>query len=217
MSSAILAIETSTPLGSVAVWRDGAVCFEQSFSSARSHNSQLFEPLREALTTCGDGLSAIVVGTGPASYTGVRIGIAAAQGIALSRGVPGIGLASVLAVDGQTRGRYRVCGDARRGTFFLAAVDGSTASAEISTMDAEELRRLHGEMSGGTDWLTFDSQAPLALDKVRCTAPSASALARVAGSLSANDLAERAKLLLEPIYLAAPFITMPGKRSGAGE
>ena len=96
MPDAILAIETSTALGGVAVVRDGEVCFEKTFSSERSHNSQLFAPLREALAVAGDTLRAVVVGTGPASYTGVRIGIAAAQGIAVSREVPVIGLPSVL-------------------------------------------------------------------------------------------------------------------------
>ena len=93
----LLAIELSTPHGSVAVVADGEVVFECSFESKRSHNAQLFEPLAEALKVAGSALGGVVVGTGPGSYTGVRIGIAAAQGVGLSRSVPVMGMSSLLA------------------------------------------------------------------------------------------------------------------------
>ena len=119
--SLILAIETSHPRGSVAVVRDGEVLFEQTFTSERSHNAQVFAPLAEALRISSDGLRAIVVGLGPGSYTGARIGIAAAQGIAVSRKVPVIGLSSVLAPETENLLReFVVSGDARRGKSLIA-------------------------------------------------------------------------------------------------
>src|SRR4051812_17122390 len=136
----ILAIETSTPLGSVAVAQGGDVLFEKRFSSDRSHHSQLFGPLREALEACSESLSAIVVGTGPASYTGARIGIAAAQGLSVSRRVPVIGMPSVLAADVPHRS-YHLCGDARRGSYFVATVRDQTQVGDIVLLDAESLTR----------------------------------------------------------------------------
>lgn len=208
MPSAILAIDTSTPLGSVAVVRGGAVDFEMSFSSERSHNSRLFAPLREALAACEGSLRAVVVGTGPASYTGVRIGIAAAQGVAMSRNVPVIGLPSVLAVDlNHHASAYCVCGDARRGSFFLAEVRDDALIGGIRTCDAAGLRSRHA--APDALWFTFDAKAPLGLEGVHSVTPSAARLATIASNLSDDELARRAQHPLEPVYLSAPFVTMP--------
>ena len=216
MPDAILAIETSTALGGVAVVRDGEVCFEKTFSSERSHNSQLFAPLREALAVAGDTLRAVVVGTGPASYTGVRIGIAAAQGIAVSREVPVIGLPSVLAMD--ARGgdaarldHYHVCGDARRGAFFVMSVTRDRLETDLEMLDADGLRRRHGELHTAAPWFTFDARQPLGLEHVICISPSAAVLAIAAAKLTPAQLQELATKPLEPVYLSAPFVTMSRK------
>jgi tRNA threonylcarbamoyl adenosine modification protein YeaZ len=213
MPDCVLAIETSTSRGSVAVVRgDATVVYERSFSSERSHNSQLFEPLREALEKCGDDLRAIVVGTGPASYTGVRIGIAAAQGVAMSRGVPLVGLPSVLApeVDGEVgRERFVVCGDARRGKYFVAEVSDDALVDSVATMDADAFREKR--VASGTDtlWYTYDAKVPLELEGVLCVTPSATRLAGIAAGMTEDEIAALGKLALEPVYLAEAFVTQP--------
>lgn len=231
MTGCILSIETSTPRGGVAVVaRDGAVLYEKRFTSERSHNSQLFGPLGEALEACGNHLACIVVGTGPASYTGVRIGIAAAQGIAMSRSVPVVGLPSVLAPEllGEASA-FVMCGDARRGVYFVAEVRQGALARPLELMDAAGLREKYAataaaeEMPGpaagvsegtrGLPWLTFDGKPPLDLSGVICVSPSASVLGRLAAQLTAADLARLAAAPLEPVYLAAPFITQPKGRA----
>lgn len=187
--------------------RGDEVRFEARFSSERSHNSQLFAPLREALGACGGSLCAVVVGTGPASYTGVRIGIAAAQGIALSRQVPVIGLASMLGVEEAAGIAHFICGDARRGTFFVACVKGDSTDPEITTMDAAGLREHHSRHQHEGPWFTFDAKPPLALGHVRGVSPSAARLARHASKFTGEELSRRATQILEPIYLSAPFVT----------
>ena len=87
-----LAIETSTTQGSVALMRDGECLLERAFASERSHNSQIFAPLQEALELATPDL--IAVGTGPGSYTGARIGIAAGIGISLTHSASLIGIPS---------------------------------------------------------------------------------------------------------------------------
>jgi tRNA threonylcarbamoyl adenosine modification protein YeaZ len=196
----------------VAVICGDEIRFEKSFTSERSHNSQLFAPLREALTASGASLRAIVVGTGPASYTGVRIGIAAAQGLALSRGVPVIGLPSVLAVACPDAPSYCVCGDARRGSYFVAAICDGALAGDIAMLDADGLRRRHAAPRTPSPWFTFDAKPPLNLEGVPCVSPSASRLAAIAASLSDDELKRRAQEPLEPVYLSAPFVTMPGSR-----
>jgi tRNA threonylcarbamoyl adenosine modification protein YeaZ len=215
MPDCILAIETSSPRGSVAVVKgDATVVYERSFSSERSHNSQLFEPLREALEQCGDDLRAIVVGTGPASYTGVRIGISAAQGVAISRGVPLIGLPSVLApeVDGVVSSKFVVCGDARRGKYFVVEVSGGTLVGQVDTMDADAFREKHATRETDTPWYTYDAEAPLELEGVVCVMPSAVILAEIAAGMTDEEIAAQAKRVLEPVYLAEAFVTQPKRK-----
>jgi tRNA threonylcarbamoyl adenosine modification protein YeaZ len=224
--SSILAIETSTPTGSVAVVCGDKILFERTFTSERSHNSQLFAPLREALEVGGPSLRAIVVGLGPASYTGVRIGIAAAQGVALSRSVPVCGVPSVLAIKthvifktplppGQPvwprrSNSYYFCGDARRGSFFFSEVRGGSGGV-TQIVDAEGLRRQHAETEQSCPWFTFDAKPPLELSSVHRVIPSASYLAEAVSKWSDVELAYVADLPLQPIYLAGPFVTMPKK------
>jgi tRNA threonylcarbamoyl adenosine modification protein YeaZ len=169
--------------------------------------------LGEALDVCGKDLESIVVGTGPGSYTGVRIGIAAAQGLGWSRGVPVFGLPSVLAPDLEViPPAFTVCGDARRTQFYAARVqDGCLAAGAIPLMDAGALAALH-ESDGGSCWITFDEKIPAHLEGVRCVRPSASHLATLASRFSGEELRARGAAALEPVYLSAPFITQAKKR-----
>ncbi len=211
--SCILALDTSNARGSVAVVCDGAVVFNEHFTSERSHNSQLFTPLSKALMLSGSDLRAIVVGTGPGSYTGARIGIAAAQGIALSRNVPVIGLLSVLAPEAAELPReFVVCGDARRGKFFIARVRDGMLEGEITLHDADEFTQRHTQNSA-MPWFTFDGKPPLDLANITLTTPSASRLALLASTMADETIWTLEQQPLEPHYLAAPFVTKAKVRS----
>lgn len=210
MSACILAIETSTPQGQVALWQDGVVRYAKAFSSQRSHNSQLFGPLEEALELAGESLSLVVAGTGPGSYTGVRIGIAAAQGLGWSKGVPVIGLCSLLTPEvEEVPDRYVMCGDARRGLFYAVQIQrGALALAvgEIPLMGKEDFARFK-EAHHEVPWYTLDAVSPAGLEGVVPVQPSAVGLAALAAGLSAETVVELAAAALEPVYLSAPFIT----------
>lgn len=205
----IIAIETTNPRASVAVVRDGAVVFERHFTSERSHNSQLFAPLGEALKLCGSNLRALVVGTGPGSYTGARIGIAAAQGIALSRRVPVIGLPSVLAPDlEKLPHEFIVCGDARRGKFFMARISKGLLQGEITLHDGDAFTKLYAQ-GAAVPWFSFDAKSPLDLAGITLTRPSAARLALLASAMPDETIWTLEQQPLEPHYLAAPFVTKP--------
>lgn len=204
---AILAIDTTNARGSVALVRDGVVVLDEHFTSERSHNSQLFTPLTKALKLSGSNLSAIVVGTGPGSYTGARIGIAAAQGIALSRNVPVIGLLSVLAPETkELPHEFVVCGDARRGKYFIARVRDGMLDGEITLHDGEEFTQRHAQ-DAAVPWFTFDVKSPLDLTNITLTTPSASRLALLASTMADETIWTLEQQPLEPHYLAAPFVT----------
>lgn len=220
----ILALELSTSHGSVAVLHDGAVVFESSFMSKRSHNAQLFGPLGMALEACGPlPLDTIVVGLGPGSYTGVRIAIAAAQGVALSRRARVIGLPSMAAIqaDGLDES-YAVIGDARRGSFHAAVVMERRLAGEIELMDEAALRQwVNGKAEAGRSVCTTDEAVPLDLPGVIRGVPSAAQLAHNASLLTDAELGGLAGQILEPLYLRDAFVTTPRKPwldvPGAGE
>lgn len=208
----IIAIDTATAHGGVAMVRDGRVVLEEHFLSERSHHSQLFPPLAEALKLCGPSLRAIVVGTGPGSYTGARIGIAAAQGLGLSRKAPVIGLPSVLAPRAEDLPRdFAVCGDARRGKFFIARVRAGMLEGAITLHDgAEFAQRRAAEPT--LAWFSFDAAPPAGLEGIRLTSPAPARLALLAAGMSDEDLWTLEQRPLEPYYLAAPFVTVARAR-----
>jgi tRNA threonylcarbamoyladenosine biosynthesis protein TsaB len=216
----ILAIETSTPDASLALFdgESGEVVWQDEFTSDRAHNAVIFEPLEKALELADD-LQAIVVGTGPGSYSGVRVGIAVANGVSLARGVPCFGISSLAAlptVDGA--GDYRVIGDARRGEFFIIDVHGRQLQGEAEMMSAEALAERLVETSDGLSIYTLEESvvtrfADLEIE-VQLIRPTATELARMASELSEGEITNLADRPLEPIYLRAPHITVAKKKRG---
>ena len=93
----ILALETSTELGSCALWRDGEIA-ERICPLGRSHSETLLPLVRELLTDAGlklAQLDAIAFGAGPGAFTGLRVACAAAQGLAVAADLPVIPVSSL--------------------------------------------------------------------------------------------------------------------------
>lgn len=201
----LLALDLSTAHGSIAVVRGEDVLFRSSFQSERSHNAQVFAPLREALAVAGNELTGIVIGNGPGSYTGVRIAIAAAQGIALSRNVWCVGWSSLTAPDVDAPASFSVIGDARRQSFYLAQVENGRLLPDLDIVAAEVARErvAHCEIV-----YTFDAKPPLDLT-LKSAKPDAAKLAKRVQSLPADELATLIAQPLIPHYLAEAFITLP--------
>ncbi len=94
----ILSIESSTSACSVALSGDGKVLFEQFSAQGTSHASLLGTYVDKALAFAeekGLSLDAVAVSSGPGSYTGLRIGVSMAKGIAYARQIPLIGVPSL--------------------------------------------------------------------------------------------------------------------------
>jgi tRNA threonylcarbamoyladenosine biosynthesis protein TsaB len=200
----VLALDLSSTRGVIAVRREGTVLFEATFTAERSHNAQVFAPLGQALEAMGSSPGLIVIGTGPGSYTGVRIAIAAAQGIALSRGWPVIGWPSITTApeaDGQ------VIGDARRGMFYTAPIKDRLLGP-IEIVDAATAQ---ARVQSGGEWYSFDARSPLGLPQVRLCPPDAGRLAETAAGFSEDEIQAFAARPLEPVYLQEAFITTAKK------
>ena len=176
----ILAIETSTAHGSVARYEEGRPVEVIEFTSDRSHNSVIFEPLRVVLKAGPPDL--IVVGTGPGSYSGIRVGIAAALGISLAHQVPLIGLPSLTAV-GEAYGleRYAVTGDARRGAWWYAEVESGWLTLPPVVEDEAAIAARTAGWPG--QLITLDAVSP-PFCQARAVQPRADVLACRAGDSS---------------------------------
>src|SRR5437588_2449680 len=85
----VLALDTTTPAGSVALLEDDRVEDERRGDAARTHAERLPGEILSVLNARGLSLSDIdlfAVASGPGSFTGLRIGIATIQGLALTTG-----------------------------------------------------------------------------------------------------------------------------------
>ena len=112
----ILAFDTATRVATSALVRDGDVLGER-VSTAVTLLEEVDDLLRAAGAAPGD-LDALAVGTGPGSFTGVRIGLATARGLALSLGIPAAGVSTLDALAAGAPGALPVI-DARRSEVFV--------------------------------------------------------------------------------------------------
>jgi tRNA threonylcarbamoyladenosine biosynthesis protein TsaB len=202
--SVLLAIETSTAMGSLALRRNGVTIYTAEFASQRTHNSVLFAPLAEALELASD-LEQIIVGTGPGSYTGVRVGIAAALGISMAREIPVCGANSLTAL-AVPEMCYHVVGDARRGSWHLSSIKAGTVPDPPQLGSVEEVREWLSHISGPL--YAADASVATAL-QIPLARPSAASLAQRVEGWSEKDWTTARNRALEPIYLSDPFITTP--------
>jgi tRNA threonylcarbamoyl adenosine modification protein YeaZ len=215
----LLAIETSTCEASVALWLGGGIVFEESFVSDRGHNSLLFGPLGRALEALGDGAPGrVLTGTGPGSYAGTRVGIAAAHGVAIARGCGVTGVPSLLATPEARAGRDSLAvGDARRGAWWTAEIGAGGAVAGPELCDAGELaRRVALTLERGEAVASFDPVGRLGLpekisDRVVPARPSARRLIDAWLELPEAGRARHADRSAEPCYLRPPHITQAKK------
>ena len=214
-NSAILAIETSVPEASVALWVDGAIVYQKDFTSDRNHNSMIFTPLGEALAILdGVKLSCVLVGTGPGSYSGARTGIAAGQGVALTHGCPAVGIGSLAATSlARAEGNALAIGNARRGLYFISELTTSGEASEAELMEADEFQtKLAGICEAKeTKLFTLDDptgswleglKIPTAVEKDQ---PHASRIIEVWLGLTEERQDELKSMPLSPSYLRPPF------------
>lgn len=120
----ILAIETATSCCSVALTHQGQIS-ERSLVGNNVHSQVVLEMVRELLESVSisvDELAAVAVGQGPGSFTGLRIGVGVAQGLAYGAGCPMIGISSLdaLALQAPSDGVVLAGIDARMGEVYWA-------------------------------------------------------------------------------------------------
>lgn len=215
----VLAMDSSTSACSAALWSEGRVLARRFAAMARGQSEALVPMVAEVMAEAGLGfadLGLLAVTIGPGAFTGLRIGLAAARGLALTTGLPLAGVPTTLAV------AAAVAEPERQGRALLAAVDSRREELWLQPFAADlsplsDIRALPperaGELVAGPVAVTGDA-APLVLphlpDAVLASGAGPADAALVA-ALAARLWAEGKALPPEPLYLREADVTLPGR------
>ncbi len=173
----ILAIDTSTEEAGVAVARDGEILAELAWRAAGNHSKLLTKALRDLLDLADldiREIDAVIVARGPGSFSGIRVGVSEAKGLAMALDVPLVGIATldVIAFQESERGcAVWAIIPAGRGQVFAARYQGRGVRwarvGEYQLLSEEELATLvqPGELLAGPG------------DRLRCSLSSGRAAA----------------------------------------
>ena len=213
----ILAIETGSRSCSVAVFNtlaDIPACLHEH--TDHGHATMLMPMIERAMAKAGCGyadLDRIAVAVGPGSFTGIRVGLAAALGLSLASGVPVVGISSFLTVadieprERQDRRLFALL-DSRREEPFLVELDAELRFIQppaVVTPDALDaiLAAAHPLILAG-DAPAMGRYAGQGGIRLKQIAPHALAVARLAA-----DPERRYDLPPKPVYVRPPDVTMP--------
>ena len=134
----ILGVDTSTPIGSVALIDDDNVVAEHTLNIVRAHSSRLM-PAIDSVLKWGDitvnDLDGCAVGIGPGSFTGIRIGVATIKSICYAVDKPIVGVSTLEAIAYNLRwSNSIICPllDARRSETYGAIFEGNTNWERLS-------------------------------------------------------------------------------------
>ncbi|MEO7096731.1 MAG: tRNA (adenosine(37)-N6)-threonylcarbamoyltransferase complex dimerization subunit type 1 TsaB [Polyangiales bacterium] len=230
----VLAIDTSHNEGSVALVEAAPSPFAAQLLAAASarvsnaHGEALLPLVDAVLRSAGltlDAVELLAVGIGPGSFTGTRIGVATAKGLAIGRGLPLRGVASfeALALDARTLvgAEVAVAIDARKGEVYLAVMtttedDVVRLTDPIHARPAEAWARVGRPVPSASigDGVSLVPELALAARRhVGVDAPRAAAIAALAGARQLRAPIDEVDVL-EPLYVRPPDITLPKTKPG---
>jgi tRNA threonylcarbamoyladenosine biosynthesis protein TsaB len=210
----VLGLDTCLSSCSVAVLDGERVLASAREVMARGHQERLAPMAQQVMAEAGlafDRLDRIAVTVGPGSFTGLRVGIAFAKGLALALDLPAVGvgtLEALAAEAGQDSGGLVFSAiDARRGQLYLQAFEDGRALMAPDALTAEVAAARLAEISQGRPFTLVGSGAALLADLAPSAriVPAEGADARhVARLAAARDPAP-----LKPLYLRAPDAKLP--------
>ncbi|MBV9303699.1 MAG: tRNA (adenosine(37)-N6)-threonylcarbamoyltransferase complex dimerization subunit type 1 TsaB [Acidobacteriaceae bacterium] len=120
----VLAVDTTSEIASLALHRDGKALAERELHSTEGFAHLIFPAIEQLLKSSGVALNEIdcfAAASGPGSFTGVRVGLAAVKGLAEATGKPAAGISNLRALSSFGNLPVRaVVLDARRGDVFTA-------------------------------------------------------------------------------------------------
>ena len=217
----ILALDTCLDACSVAVCEDAAPLAVRGEIMARGHQERLAPMAAATMAEAGlsfDALNLIAVTIGPGSFTGLRVGLAFAKGLALALNIPcvGVGALEALAESEDDAGFVVAAVDAKRGQIWLQAfIDGHPVMAPDALAPETAAARLAELWPGGPATVVGS-----AADQLGGMIPQG----RISARLAPDPVAvARSALRLRPPYppprphyLRAPDARLPGAPAPVG-
>jgi tRNA threonylcarbamoyladenosine biosynthesis protein TsaB len=212
--SVVLAFDCAVSGLGVALVRDGA-----TLASLREEGREQAARLLPAIAAAMEqadverrALSMVAVTTGPGSFTGVRVGLAAARGLAMALGIPlaGIATTAVLLAQAGVQERLVLAAlDSHLGDWFCAIRAGEEAPFLASTDDLA--RRLAGRscLVVGPEAAALAPLLPNAEAMVALPDPVALARLALEGGVEGWQMRNRTEGLPRPLYLRGVNITLP--------
>ncbi|PIB94487.1 tRNA (adenosine(37)-N6)-threonylcarbamoyltransferase complex dimerization subunit type 1 TsaB [Caulobacter sp. FWC2] len=214
----ILSIDTCLGASSVAVLDGERVLAVRSEAMTRGHQERIGVLAREAAADAGvafTDLTRIGVTVGPGSFTGLRVGLAFAKGLATALSIPCVGVNTLESLAYGTKGFVAAVIDARMSQVYIQGfADGVSLMAPDALGLGEAAARLAELYSGGPATL-IGSGAPLLSDALghatvlTPVSPDPVAVARLAAAKLAPTHSPR------PLYLRAPYATLPTAQAEA--
>jgi tRNA threonylcarbamoyladenosine biosynthesis protein TsaB len=206
----VLALDTCLSTCSVAVADGARVLAHASEPMARGHQERLAPMAQHVVARAGvgfDQLERIAVTVGPGSFTGLRVGIAFAKGLAAARRLPIVGVGALEALAAPHAGLVFPSIDAKRGQLYLQAFeDGQPLMApdvlpvETAAARLAEISQGRPAILTGSGWSYLVEAFPEAR-----VVPAEGADARQVARLAAG----RAPAPVRPLYLRAPDARLP--------
>lgn len=207
-----LGLDTATDLCAVALLDGDVVRFEAAIDQPRSHGRRLALLIAEALAHADRqpaDLGLIAVSEGPGSYTGLRIGMSTAKGLALATGAPLVPVPTLSALAEGTSGLTAVVLPSRRGEVYAAVLDAgveihSPAALAVAAVEAWLPADLAAIGGPGADRLA-DLRPDVPRVTLRASGASVARLGRArfeAGG--AADLATAEPVYLKPVATSQP-------------
>jgi tRNA threonylcarbamoyladenosine biosynthesis protein TsaB len=212
----VLAIDTALGACSACILQAGEAepLARETIPMERGHAEALL-PLIDRVSSHVDGgfesLDRVAVTVGPGSYTGLRVGIAAARGIGLAADIPVIGVATLSAflaplMAGDRRGLFTAALDAKHGQIYIQAVAvGGRSIIQPSLMSFRDAVRLLGS---GPILLTGTAASALAAEAriqgVEAIVSDGSLAPDIAWVARLGAIADPAQALPKPLYLREP-------------
>jgi tRNA threonylcarbamoyladenosine biosynthesis protein TsaB len=217
----VLAIETATSAGSVALVSNERTIAGRYFDTGRYHSQRLFtevEAMFEGVDERIEDVDGVAVSVGPGSFTGLRIGLSAAKGFCLAAGAALLTVPTLAGMAARVPyARAPVCPmlDARRGQVYTAlyATDQGQPQplSDVRIVDAHQVIE---ERGGETTVYLGDVGALMANDEIEtealvaplhCLRPDAGAVGWLGvGKYFAGDEADLASA--EPEYIRPPYV-----------
>jgi tRNA threonylcarbamoyladenosine biosynthesis protein TsaB len=220
----VLAFDTAGSACSVAVERDGLLLAQERREMRHGHAEALLPMIDRVMSAAELGpadIDNIAVSVGPGGFTGIRAGLAAAQGLTLASGAGLLGVTSFAAVaslvsPGEVR--LLVALDSRRAELYVQMFDRfGEPSSEPAAARPEDLAGWVGDgavLIGGDD---ADAAASALSPRIGVEIVADSGPDAVGVLAAARRWPHRASPAAHPLYLRSPDVSFPKNRAGSAK